>query len=196
MKRLKPVRRPSRPDKETYFETRIEAARTPPWKYRLWRIPWLGGIIVGTGPDLKATALVHEAYVRLVDVEKAQHWNSRGHFFAAAAEAMRRILVEQARRKERVRHGGDMDRVELRDVMDGRVPDAKTILAVDEAVTRLGEQEPVIAQVVQLHFFAGLTLDEIADAIGASRATIYRQWAYARALLRLTLQGKGADTGG
>jgi DNA-directed RNA polymerase specialized sigma24 family protein len=80
--------------------------------------------------------------------------------------------------------------------MDGRVPDAKTILAVDEAVTRLGGQEPVIAQVVQLHFFAGLTLDEIADAIGASRATIYRQWAYARALLRLTLQGKGADTGG
>ncbi len=236
-----------RRDKGTYFETRIGATRTPPRQYRLWWIPWLGGIIVGTGPDLKATpmtdvtrilsaieqgdpsaaeqllplvydelrklaaqmmaqeqpgqtlqatALVHEAYVRLVDVEKAEHWNSRGHFFAAAAEAMRRILVEQARRKERVRHGGDMDRVELRDVMDGRVPDAKTILAVDEAVTRLGEQEPVVAQVVQLHFFAGLTLDEIADAIGASRATIYRQWAYARALLRLTLQGKGADTGG
>ncbi len=78
---------------------------------------------------------------------------------------------------------------------DGRVPDAKTILAVDEAVTRLGEQEPVVAQAVQLHFFAGLTLDEIADAIGASRATIYRQWAYA-CPARLTLQGKGADTGG
>ncbi len=145
------------------------------------------------GQTLQATALVHEAYIRLVDVDKAQHWNSRGHFFAASAEAMRRILVENARRKARVRHGRDCQREQLRDLPQSVGPEPETILAVDEAVTRLAETDPVAADVVNLHFFAGMTLDETAEALGVSRATTYRQWAYARALLRLALQGSGRD---
>src|SRR5262245_637010 len=109
------------------------------------------------GQTLQATALVHEAYLRLVghdaDAEPAR-WHGRGHFFAAAAEAMRRILVEQARRKARVRHGRDLRRVELEDRPAARVPDADTILAVDEAVARLAREDPQSAEVVKLHFFA------------------------------------------
>ena len=142
------------------------------------------------GQTLQATALVHDAYIRLVDVEKAQHWHSRSHFFAAAAEGMRRILVENARRKGRVRHGGDHQRIELQEVAAARVPDADTILAVDEAVARLAESEPETAEVVKLHFFGGLTLEETASALQISRATVYRHWAYARASLRLLLQGE------
>jgi RNA polymerase sigma factor (TIGR02999 family) len=142
------------------------------------------------GQTLQATALVHDAYIRLVDVEKAKHWNSRGHFFGAAAEAMRRILVENARRKGRVRHGHDMPRVELPDVAGSSGPSPETILAVDEAVSRLRETDPATANIVQMHFFAGLTLDEVADALGVSRATVYRQWSYARAVLRLALSGE------
>jgi RNA polymerase sigma factor (TIGR02999 family) len=138
------------------------------------------------GQTLQATALVHEAYLRLVDAETAKNWNSRGHFFAAAAEAMRRILVEQARRKHRVRHGGSRRRVELADMAEHRVPDAATILAVDEALSVLTDQDPDAAQIVKLHFFAGLTLDETAEATGLSRATVYRQWAYARAIASLS----------
>jgi RNA polymerase sigma factor (TIGR02999 family) len=145
------------------------------------------------GQTLQATALVHEAYIRLVDVEKAQHWNSRGHFFAAAAEAMRRILVEIARRKARVRHGRDGRREELRDLPQSTGRDPVAILSVDEAVTKLAEDDPAAADVVKLHFFAGMTLDETAEALGISRATTYRHWAYARALLRLVLQD--GDTG-
>jgi RNA polymerase sigma factor (TIGR02999 family) len=148
------------------------------------------------GQTLQATALVHEAYLRLVDVETVKSWNSRGHFFAAAAEAMRRILVEQARRKNRVRHGGSNQRVELPDVAERKFPDATTILAVDEAVDVLTEEDPDAAQVVKLHFFAGLTLDETAEAAGASRATVYRQWAYARARLRIFLQNQDLDKNG
>jgi RNA polymerase sigma factor (TIGR02999 family) len=140
------------------------------------------------GQTLQATALVHEAYLRLVDQEQAQHWNSRGHFFAAAAEAMRRILVEQARRKKRVCHGGAMKRVDLQNRASSPVPDADTILAVHEAVDRLAAEDPQTAEVVKLHFFAGLTLEETADALRLSRATVFRQWAYARATLRLLLQ--------
>ena len=143
----------------------------------------------GANHSLQATALVHEAYLRLVDVKQPQHWNSRGHFFGAAAEAMRRILVEHARRKS---HGRDRDarlRVELADVAAPSGPDADTILAVDEALTRLAADDPAAAEVVKLHFFAGLTLDETADVLRISRATVYRQWAYARALLRLELRG-------
>ena len=140
------------------------------------------------GQTLQATALVHDAYLRLVDTDKAQHWNSRGHFFGAAAEAMRRILVEQARRKDRVRHGGDRQRIELQDVAQARVADADTILAVDEALTCLAAEDPEAVEVVKLHFFAGLTLDETADALQISRASVYRHWAYARASLRLRLQ--------
>jgi RNA polymerase sigma factor (TIGR02999 family) len=149
------------------------------------------------GQTLQATALVHEAYLRLVigqepaaKEEEPVKWNSRGHFFGAAAEAMRRILVEQARRKGRVRHGGDLQRIELQEVAAARVPDADTILAVDEAVARLAESEPETAEVVKLHFFAGLTLEETADALQISRATVYRHWAYARASLRILLQGE------
>ena len=141
------------------------------------------------GQTLQATALVHEAYLRLVDVSKAQHWNSRGHFFGAAAEAMRRILIDNARRKARGRHGGERNRVELNDVSSPTGPKPDTILAVDEAVTRLAEDDPEAAEIVKLHFFAGMTLDETADAPGLSRATVYRQWAYARATIRLSLEG-------
>ena len=140
------------------------------------------------GQTLQATALVHEAYIRLVDVEKAQHWKSRGHFFAAAAEAMRRILVETARRKSRRCHGRDFQREALRDMPQPAGAEPETILAVDEAVTRLADTDPAAADVVRLHFFAGMTLDETAEALGVSRATTYRHWAYARALLRLALQ--------
>jgi RNA polymerase sigma factor (TIGR02999 family) len=139
------------------------------------------------GQTLQATALVHEAYLRLVDDPKL-HWNSRGHFFGAAAEAMRRILVESARRKARVRHGGDQNRVKLEDLSAAGEPDPQTILAVDEAVAKLGAKDSVCAELVKLHFFAGLTLDEAADAIGVSRATAYRLWSYGRAFLRLSLE--------
>src|SRR5262245_7284081 len=106
------------------------------------------------GQTLQATALVHEAYLRLVG---STAFNSRGHFFGAAAEAMRRILVEQARRKDRVCHGGQLQRVKLDDVAQARVPDDETVLAVDEAVASLAKEEPETAEVVKLHFFAGLT---------------------------------------
>jgi RNA polymerase sigma factor (TIGR02999 family) len=141
-----------------------------------------------SGQTLQATALVHEAYVRLVDVEIAQHWNSRGHFFAAAAEAMRRILVEHARRKAQVQRGRDHHRQELPDLPESIGPEPDTILAVHEAVTQLAETDPAAADVVKLHFFAGLTLEEAAEVLGISRATVYRQWAYARAFLRLALR--------
>jgi RNA polymerase sigma factor (TIGR02999 family) len=148
------------------------------------------------GQTLQATALVHEAYLRLVGHDaqaEPAHWHGRGHFFAAAAEAMRRILVEQARRKARVRHGGDRRRVELEDRAAARVPDAETILAVEEAVARLAREDPQSAEVVKLHFFAGLTLEETADALQLSRATVYRHWSYARATLRLILQEGPAE---
>jgi RNA polymerase sigma factor (TIGR02999 family) len=146
------------------------------------------------GQTLQATALVHEAYLRLVDVDKAQHWDTRGHFFSAAAEAMRRILVESARRKARVRHGRDYERAELEDVPQPTGPEPEAILAVDEALTQLAEDDPSAADVVKLHFFAGMTLDETAEALAISRATVYRQWAYARSLLHLALQEAHPDS--
>ena len=146
------------------------------------------------GQTLEATALVHEAYLRLVagaetpnGAHESPKWNGRRHFFGAAAEAMRRILVERSRRKDRVRHGGDRQRVELSEI-PVRTPDAGTILAVDEAIDRLAQDDPQTAEIVKLHFFAGLTLDETADALQISRANVYRQWAYARAALRLLLR--------
>jgi RNA polymerase sigma factor (TIGR02999 family) len=146
------------------------------------------------GQTLQATALVHEAYLRLVGDDNDQPWKSRGHFFAAAAEAMRRIMVESARRKARVRHGGDCQRVELQNVPQIVGPEPETILAVDDAVTRLAADDPASADLVKLHFFAGLTLEESADALGVSRATAYRLWAYARAYLRLVLSDDGSQT--
>ena len=135
------------------------------------------------GQTLQATALVHEAYVRLVSSNQEQSWNHRGHYFAAAAEAMRRILVEKARRKQRVKHGGEHQRVEMDDVRLVCSIPPEQILALDEALERFSADEPQKAQLVKLRFFAGLTLEEAAEALGISRATASRHWTYARAWL-------------
>jgi RNA polymerase sigma factor (TIGR02999 family) len=142
-------------------------------------------------PDqtLQPTALVHEAYLRLVGAADERRWNSRGHFFAAASEAMRRILVESARRKARVKHGGEMQRVDLEAADVPVRPPAEEILALDDALTRLAGHDPDAARVVDLHFFAGLPIEEAAEALGISRATAYRQWSYARAWLRCEIGG-------
>ena len=136
------------------------------------------------GQTLEATALVHEAYVRLVDREAddEQRWKHRGHFFAAAAEAMRRILVEQARRKRSVKHGGEYLRVDLDDRLVCSVP-AGQLLALDEALERFDQEDPQKARLVKLRFFAGLSIEEAAEALGISRATASRHWTYARAWL-------------
>jgi RNA polymerase sigma factor (TIGR02999 family) len=139
------------------------------------------------GQTLQATALVHEAYIRLVDVEKAQHWDSRGHFFAAAAEAMRRILVERARNKKRLKRGGDRVRADLLE-HDLRIDSAADeVLAVDDALNRLGQEDPLAAEVLKLKYYGGLSVDEAATALGVSRATAYRHWTYARAWVRADL---------
>jgi RNA polymerase sigma factor (TIGR02999 family) len=144
------------------------------------------------GQTLQATALVHEAYLRLVDTDQARDWNSRGHFFAAAAEAMRRILIEQARRKGRCKHGGGRKRLNLEglDVAAGAAePD---VLALDEALAQLAAEEPTAAQVVHLRYFAGLTAEEAAAALGISLRTANRHWAYAKAWLYQRLSQQGA----
>lgn len=146
------------------------------------------------GQTLQATALVHDAYLRLVGKENDQSWNNRGHFFAAAAEAMRRILVERARRKSRVRHGRDHQRVELKEEMAPAAVDPEAILSVDEALDSLAGEDPVAADIVKLHFFAGLTLEETGEALALSRATIYRHWSYARAVLRIALGGDAGES--
>jgi RNA polymerase sigma factor (TIGR02999 family) len=135
------------------------------------------------GQTLEATALVHEAYLRLVDVETVQHWDSRGHFFAAAAEAMRRILVENARKKKRLRHGGGRQRVDFEAALSLAEAPQDELLALDEALTRLTAQEPTKAELVKLRYFAGLSLEQAADLLGVSRSTAKRYWAYARAWL-------------
>jgi RNA polymerase sigma factor (TIGR02999 family) len=140
------------------------------------------------GQTLQATALVHEAYLRLVDVEKAPHWDSRGHFFAAAAEAMRRILVEQTRRKRRVCHGGGKQRLDLDEACALVQPPSDDLLALDEALSRLAALNPVRAEVVKLRFFAGLTLPEVAQALGLSLPTVERYWTAARAWLYAELK--------
>ena len=141
------------------------------------------------GQTLQATALVHEAYLRLVDVEQAQQWDSRGHFFAAAAEAMRRILVDSARRKASQKRGGDLDRIDAPEIAE--LPDNRQIdlIALDEALATLEQLHPENAQILKLRFFAGLSLEEAAQAVGISRATAQRKWAYARAWLFGRLQG-------
>lgn len=140
------------------------------------------------GQTLQATALVHEAYVRLVDVDHPQSWDGRGHFFAAAAEAMRRILVEQARRNQRIRHGGEMSRVELGDPADPDTDLSDRIIEVDAALGRFSQEDPLAAEVVKLHYFAGLSLEEVASVLGMSRATAYRQWMYARSWLKSEIE--------
>jgi RNA polymerase sigma factor (TIGR02999 family) len=135
-------------------------------------------------PDhtLQATALVHEAYVRLVDTDRAQHWNSRGHFFGAAAEAMRRILVENARRKGRQRHGGEWTRRELADIPAVERDDR--LLALDEALTALAGEDRLAARVVDLRQFCGLSHEEIATVLGITVYQARQKWTYARAWLR------------
>jgi RNA polymerase sigma factor (TIGR02999 family) len=146
------------------------------------------------GQTLQATALVHEAYLRLVASEDrsaspVQQWNSRGHFFAAAAEAMRRILVEQARRKDREKHGGTFQRVTLDGLELAVELPVADLLPLDEALTTLGERDPQAAQLVQLHCFAGLSIEQAAEALGLSPRTAYRDWAFARAWLYRALRG-------
>jgi RNA polymerase sigma factor (TIGR02999 family) len=141
------------------------------------------------GQTLQATALVHDAYLRLVDGEKVVCWNSRGHFFAAAAEAMRRILVERARRKGRVRHGGGFQRVDLHaEQVAVSGEDDEQILFLDDALARLSTVRPQAAELVKLRFFAGLTLEEIAPIIDLSPRTTRRLWVYARAWLRRDME--------
>lgn len=139
-----------------------------------------------SGQTLQPTALVHEAYLRLVGGQHAQEWNGRGHFFAAAAEAMRRILVEAARRKQRIRHGGDAKRLPL----DGHEPaadlaaDAVDLLALSDALDKLEAASPRRAELVKLRYFAGLTMPEAAEALGVSLSTAEADWTYAKAWLK------------
>jgi RNA polymerase sigma factor (TIGR02999 family) len=143
-----------------------------------------------SGQTLDATALVHEAYLRLVGpADDEKRWENRGHFFAAAAEAMRRILVENARRKGRVRHGGGLRRVDLLDADAFAAPtDDEQILLLDEALTRLAEVRPQAAQLVKLRFFSGLTEEEAAPMLGLSPRSARRLWAFARAWLRRDME--------
>jgi RNA polymerase sigma factor (TIGR02999 family) len=147
------------------------------------------------GQTLQATALVHEAFVRLVGNHAQQAWNSRGHFFAAAAEAMRRILVEQARRKRRLKHGGQFQRVDLDSACAVSQPQSIDLVALDEALTKLAADEPAKVELVKLRYFAGLTMPESAAALGISLATAERYWTFARAWLysELTESGSGVE---
>jgi RNA polymerase sigma factor (TIGR02999 family) len=135
------------------------------------------------GQTLDATALVHEAYLRLVDTAKPLRWDSRGHFFAAAAEAMRRILVDNARRHDAQKRGGGYERTDLPEVAERANDERVDLLALNEALKKLEEQHPQKAEVVKLRFCAGCTLEETAQLLGISRATAQRHWAYARAWL-------------
>lgn len=139
------------------------------------------------GHSLNATALVHEAYLRLVGPDGEQNWKSRSHFFGAAAEAMRRILVESARRKSRLKHGGERNRVELSDFDIPLVGKPEDVLAISEALERLTAEDETGAAVVKLRYFAGLSVEEAGNALGLSRANAYRHWKYARAWLQCEL---------
>jgi RNA polymerase sigma factor (TIGR02999 family) len=141
------------------------------------------------GQTLQATALVHEAYVRLVDVDKAQHWNSRGHFYSAAAEAMRRILVENARRKKTLRRGGQRQRLDLELAQPAAPRLSDDLLALDEALGKLAEKDRPKAELVKLRYFAGLTMEQTANTLGISLATANRWWNYARAWLHQEISG-------
>lgn len=142
-------------------------------------------------PDqtLQPTALVHEAYLRLVSPVDDARWENRGHFFAAAAEAMRRILVDAARRKQTEKHGGHLRRVELTDVPANPELGDEQLLALDAALTRLAAEDSIAARLVEMRHFAGLSIEDAAAALGLSRATAYRHWTYARAWLRDAISG-------
>lgn len=135
------------------------------------------------GQTLQGTALVHEAYIKLVGGNNGQQWQGRRHFFAAAAEAMRRILVDNARRKKSLKRGGDRERQPLEEVADQPATSQDDVLAISEALEKLAREEPEKAELVKLRYFAGLTLPEIAELLGISRATASRHWTYAKAWL-------------
>ena len=147
-------------------------------------------------PDhtLQPTALVHEAYLRLVGKDAARHWNGRGHFIAAAAEAMRRILIDAARHRRAGKHGGRHQRVDLLDAELAVDSGGDDLFAVDDALTRLAVRDPQIARLVELRFFAGLTVEEAAAGLGIPARTAYRHWAYARAWLRRELDRAAGPT--
>jgi RNA polymerase sigma factor (TIGR02999 family) len=146
------------------------------------------------GQTLQATALVHEAYLHLVDDAGSSQWNSRGHFFAAAAEAMRRILIDGARRRRRGKHGGDLRRLPLDGLALPVKEQSDDLLALDEALTRLAEEEPIKAELVKLRYFAGLSLEEAAACLNISLATAKRYWAVARAWLYAALADADEDS--
>jgi len=142
------------------------------------------------GQTLQATALVHEAYLRLVDAEEVQHWNSRWHFFAAAAEAMRRLLVENARRKNALHRGGDRVRLDL-SLAEPEAPRlSEDVLALNDALEKLEKQDRSKADLVKLRYFAGMTMEQAAEAVGISPAAAHRHWNYARAWLHQEISGK------
>jgi RNA polymerase sigma factor (TIGR02999 family) len=141
------------------------------------------------GQTLQATALVHEAYLRLVDPDQAQRWNSRGHFFAAAAQAMRRILIERARRKQRQRHGGGRQRVDLDPSALASSEAGDELLALDEALARLAAEDPRAARLVELRYFAGLTVPQAAEVLEMSPRKADFLWSFARAWLRKEIEG-------
>jgi RNA polymerase sigma factor (TIGR02999 family) len=146
------------------------------------------------GQTLQATALVHEAYLRLVESEKAQHWNSRGHFFAAAAEAMRRILVEQARRKRTLKGGGAVQRVDLAGIDPVVAGPTLDLLALNEALEKLAAKDPRKAELIKLRFFAGLTNEQVAQALGVATSTVDLDWAYAKSWLRVEMSAEARGT--
>ena len=139
------------------------------------------------GQTLQATALVHDAYIRLVDVEKAQHWNSRGHFFGAAAEAMRRILIDYARRKGRQKRAGPRRRMNLESAELILAANPDDLIDLDDALLRLAKENSPAAEIAKLRLFAGLSVDNAASALGVSRSTAFDHWAYARAWLSCEL---------
>ncbi len=145
------------------------------------------------GQTLQATALVHEAYLRLVDLDRVQHWESRGHFFAAAAEAMRRILVENARRKKRLKRGGDLQQVELADVSVVVPKIHEDLIALDDALERLQTIDAEAVQLVHLRYFVGLSIPDAAKLMGIAPRTADRIWAFARAWLHQEIAGAEGD---
>jgi RNA polymerase sigma factor (TIGR02999 family) len=149
-----------------------------------------------SGQTLQATGLVHEAYLRLVDVAKVPHWNSRGHFFAAAAEAMRRILIDRARERLALKRGGNNRRIPLEEVDPpaGTLPE--DLLALDEALEQLTRLDPTAGQLVKLRYFAGLSVEQAAETLNLSTATAYRHWTFARAWLHSQVAGRPSDSAG
>ena len=146
------------------------------------------------GQTLQATALVHDAYIRLVDVDKAQHWDSRGHFFAAAAEAMRRILVENARRKLSLKHGGQFQRQDVDIDHLGHFDRNEDLLAIDEALDNLALENPPVAELVKLRYYTGLTVEQAASILKVNVRTAHRYWTYARVWLHNAINSDPDNT--